>query len=279
VVTARREETISVFFFELSTWLLVVLIAAVVIVATAIGWRIGKAVRHRSEDLREPFSVLQGALLGFMGLVLAFGLSLAVGRYETRRAAVVDEANAIGTTYLRAETIAEPQRSQSLALLRRYTDTSLTVSRTVPGSAAQVRATSDSERLQRQLWALAGQALNAAPTASAPRLYVESLNEMFDSQSSRVASLGNRVPTPVLLLEILGASLAIGALALHLATLGGRGVFTVIVAAGLVIVILFVTFDLDRPVRGFIRVPVGPLVQVRAEMVASPAAPAPPPGH
>lgn len=266
-------------FFELSTWLLVSLVAVVVIFATAIGWSIGKAVRPRSEDLREPFSVMQGALLGFMGLVLAFGLSLAVGRYEARRAAVVDEANAIGTTYLRAETIAEPQRSQSLALLRRYTDTSLIVSHTVPGSAAQVRATSASERLQRQLWTLAGQALNTAPTASAPRLYVESLNEMFDLESSRVASLSNRVPTPVLILEILGASIAIGALALHLATIGGRGVFTVVIAAGLVIVILLVTFDLDRPVRGFIRVPVGPLVQVRAEMVAPPAASAPPPGH
>ena len=52
-----------------------------------------------------------------------------------------------------------------------------------------------------------------------------------------------------------------------------------VIAAGLVIVILLVTFDLDRPVRGFIRVPVGLLVQVRAEMVAPPAASAPPPGH
>ena len=49
--------------------------------------------------------MLQGALLGFMGLVLAFGLSLALGRYESRRAAVVDDANTIGTTYLRAQTL------------------------------------------------------------------------------------------------------------------------------------------------------------------------------
>ena len=77
---------------------------------------------------------MQAALLGFMGLVLAFGLSLAVGRYETRRAAVVDEGNAIGTTYLRAQTIAEPQRSDSLTLLRRFTDTSIDISETVPGS-------------------------------------------------------------------------------------------------------------------------------------------------
>jgi hypothetical protein len=264
-----------VFFFELSTWLLLVLLFVVIVGAIVIGLFAGRAVRHRSEDFREPFSVMQATLLGFMGLVLAFGLSLAVGRYETRRAAVVDEGNAIGTAYLRAQTIAEPQRSESLTLLRQFTDTSIDISETVPGSTTEARAVTTSGQIQRQLWALAGQSLNMAPTDSAPRLYVESLNDMFDSQSRRIYSLGNRVPTPVLVLEVAGAAIALGALALHLATVGRRGVLTVMIAAGLVIVILLVTFDLDRPTRGLIRVPVSPLVQARAEMVPPPAASAP----
>lgn len=262
-------------FFELNTWLLLLLLCAVIIGATAIGWLVGRAVRDNSEELREPFSVMQAALLGFMGLVLAFGLSLAVGRYETRRAAVVDESNAIGTAYLRAQTVAEPQRSQSLTLMKQFTDASIRISQTVPGSASQARTLTASEQIQRQLWALAGQSLNKAPTDSAPRLYVDSLNEMFDSQSSRVATLGNRVPTPVLVLEVVGSALALACLAMHLATLGGRGVFTVMIAAVLVVVILLVTFDLDRPTRGLIRVPIAPLIQARAEMVPPPAAPAP----
>ena len=262
-------------FFELSTWLLLILLIAVVAGATAIGLLVAKAVRGTSEELREPFSVMQAALLGFMGLVLAFGLSLAVGRYETRRAAVVDESNAIGTAYLRAQTIAEPERSQSLTLLKQFTDTSIRISRTTPGSSAQTEVVTASGQTQRQLWALAGQSLNRAPTDSAPRLYLDSLNTMFDSQSSRVAALGNRVPTPVLVLEVAGAAIAMAALALHLGTLGGRGVFTVTIAAGLVILILLVTFDLDRPTRGLIRVPAAPLIQVRAGMVPPPAAPAP----
>ena len=67
-----------------------------------------------------------------MALVLAFGLALAMGRYESRRAALVDETNAIGTTYLRAQTLSEPMRTTSLDLLRDYTDTSLALSHTVP---------------------------------------------------------------------------------------------------------------------------------------------------
>src|SRR5436305_10829962 len=105
------------------------------IAATAVGLIVGRAMAARSEHLSEPFSVIQAALVGFMGLVLAFGLSLAVGRYEARRAAVVDEANAIGTTYLRAQTIAEPQRSGSLELLKNFADTSVAITDDIPGSS------------------------------------------------------------------------------------------------------------------------------------------------
>src|SRR4029077_7998156 len=105
--------------------------------------------------LREPFGVLQGALLGVVGLILAFGLTLAVGRYQDRRTATVTEANAIGTTYLRAQLIAEPARSRSLALLRSYTDLALRVSHEVPGSAGMRRTTAAEDALQRRLWALA----------------------------------------------------------------------------------------------------------------------------
>src|SRR4051794_32972224 len=235
------------------------------LIATFAGLAVGRALSARSDHLREPFGILQGALVGFMGLVLAFGLTLAVGRYEARRAQVVAEANANGTTYLRAQTLAEPVRTESLDLLRRYTEVSISLSDAVPGSTASEEVLTDSRRLQDHLWALAGQALTTAPVDSAPRLYVETLNEMFDAQSDRVYGLSNRVPTTVLLLEVAGAAVAIAALALHLATFG-RGVPTVLIASLLVTVLLLVTFDLDRPTRGLIRIPSTPLVDLSSHM-------------
>ena len=112
--------------------------------------------------------------------------------------------------------------------------------------------------------------MTAQPTASAPRLYLDSLNEAFDAQTTRVAGLGNRVPTPVLLLEMVGAALALGLLALHLGTLG-RGPGIALLAAVLVASTLFITFDLDRPVRGLINVPADPLTTLRTSMDAPPA--------
>jgi len=263
-----------VFFFGLSTWLLALLLTAVMIGATVAGLLVGRAMSARSEGFREPFGVLQAALIGFMGLVLAFGLSLAVGRYESRRAHVVAEANTIGTTYLRAQTLAEPERTDSLRLLRGYTDTSILIGETVPGSPAQDRAVAASGRQQRALWSLAGEALDRAPQASAPRLYVETLNEMFDAQTDRVYGLTNRVPTAVLVLEVILAAIALAVLGLHFATLG-RGVPAVLVAALLVVLLLQVTFDLDRPTRGLIEVPTTPLVDVASSMSEPPAAGAP----
>jgi hypothetical protein len=260
--------------FRLHSWVLAFIVFGVVFGATVLGWWAGRRLRDRPGSSREPFAVMQGATLGFMGLILAFGLSLAVGRHESRRAAVITESNAIGTTYLRAQTLAEPVRNESLGLLERYADTSIRISETVPDSAGERRAIADSGQLQRQLWALAGQALDTAPDASAPRLYVETLNEMFDAQFARVAGLSNRVPTTVLALELIGASIALALLSLHLAVLG-RGVLTSALGALLVSLTLLVTFDLDRPTRGLIRIPSAPLVHVRATMVPPPAASAP----
>lgn len=261
-------------FFRLSSWELALILLAVVLGATALGLVLGRYLRHHSEHLREPFGVLQAALLGLVGLVLAFGLALAVGRYESRRAAVVDDANAIGTTYLRAETLQEPIRTQSLRLLVRYTDTSIRLSNAIPGSTASGEAVADGSELQRRLWALAAQALTEAPQASAPRLYVETLNDMIDMQTVRVAALNNRVPGAVLALEVIFAAAALGLLAFYLALLG-RGVLPVLLAAVLIGCLLLVTFDLDRPTRGLIDVPSTPLTSLRASMELPPAA-APP---
>jgi hypothetical protein len=258
-------------FFSIPTWAVALMLIAVIGAATAAGFAAGRYLRQHQATLREPFGVLQGALLGVVGLILAFGLTLAVGRYQDRRAATVTEANAIGTTYLRAQLIAEPQRTRSIALLRNYTDLALRVSREVPGSAGMRRTTASEGVLQRRLWSLAGESIREAPVASAPRLYVDSLNTTFDSQQSRLSALTNRVPGAVLALEVIAAALGIGLLALHISVLG-RGLIPMIAAAGLITLLLLITFDLDRPARGLIKVPSTPLASVRASMVLPPAA-------
>ena len=128
--------------------------------------------------------------------------------------------------------------------------------------------------LQNGLWALAGDALKRAPNASAPRLYVETLNEMIDAHTTRVAALDNRIPAPVLWLQILASAMALGVLGMFLAS-HDRGVLMALLAAVLVTVMLLVIFDLDRPHRGMITISDAPLVAERASMNSPPAATGP----
>jgi hypothetical protein len=256
---------------DASTEVLALALFVFILGAVGIGTYVGRRVRHLSETLREPFGVLQGALLGVVGLILAFGLSLSLSRYEDRRAAIVTEANTIGTTYLRAQTLSEPVRTRSLELIKAYTDSAIEISEYAPGSDEEAEVIEREQNLQRPLWALADRALKEAPTASAPRLYVETLNEMIDAQTSRVAALNNQVPAAVLLLEVLGAALALGLLATYMAVVG-RNPLGVLLAAALVASLLFVSRDLDRPSRGPIEVPDTVLVNLRESMDAPPAA-------
>lgn len=256
-----------VFLFRLNLWLLLLLLAGVLGVAAGLGLAAGQRIRRSSEGHREPLGTVQGTILGLVGLLLAFGLTMAVGRYEDRRALVVQEADAIGTTYLRASLLSEPVRGKSLDLLTAYADDAVLLADAIPSTDRFETISLAMESAHRDLWALASEADAAEPSANAPRLYIESLNEMIDAHSDRVASLQNRLPTPVVVLEIAGSAIALGMLALYL-TLVGRSA-TVTALTGLVFLgILLVTLDLDRPSRGFITVPATPLIDARASMDA-----------
>ena len=98
---------------------------------------------------------------------------------------------------------------------------------------------------------------------------------MIDAHTTRIAALDNRIPAPVLWLQVLASALALGVLGMFLAS-HDRGVLMALLAAGLVTVMLLVIFDLDRPHRGMITIPDGPIIAVRESMTAPPAAAGPP---
>ena len=156
-------------FFSLDSWQLGLVIFAIVGGGCAVGVLIGRYLRRHSDHYREGIGALQGALLGLVGLVLAFGLTLAVGRYQDRRADVVSDANTIGTAYLRAQTIGEPQRSSSLALLRRYNDLAIRVTHEEPGSASLRATAAEQDRLQQTALAARGARRSTAVPATARR--------------------------------------------------------------------------------------------------------------
>src|SRR5215469_7511459 len=110
---------------SLPLWGLFVVILLVVLLSVEFGYRLGKYRRSRSEQEKEaPVGTMVGATLGLLAFILAFTFGLAAARFDARRQLLLDEANAIGTTYLRAGML--PERGEEIrGLLRDYVRTRL----------------------------------------------------------------------------------------------------------------------------------------------------------
>jgi hypothetical protein len=174
----------------------VVLFVISVLVLWLAAW-VGSRVRLRRsaelpEDAREDFSVLLAASLTLLGLIIGFSFSMATGRYDQRKNLEEEEANAIGTEYLRADLLPPSDASQIRALLRQYTDLRLQFYRT--RWASQLKPINDqTSALQNQLWAAVSGPANAQPTP-VRALAVAGMNDVINSQGYTQAAWWNRIP-------------------------------------------------------------------------------------
>src|SRR5436190_16098777 len=175
----------------LPLWGLFIAILGVVLISIECGYRLGKFRRSRQEQEKEaPVGTMVGATLGLLAFILAFTFGLAATRFDTRRQVLLDEANAIGTTYLRAGMLPE-QGEKIRALLRDYVSVRLNAVR--PGNSAE--GIRQSENIQQQLWVEAESVGQKNPSSIVVGLFVQSLNEVIDLHAKRLqAGLRSRIP-------------------------------------------------------------------------------------
>src|SRR5205807_1701661 len=147
----------------------------VVLISVECGYRLGKYRRSRHEQEKQaPVGTMVGATLGLLAFILAFTFGLAAQRFDTRRQVLLDEANAIGTTYLRAAML--PERGEELrSLLRKYVEVRLDAVRFDDVSAG-IR---ESEALQNELWSNTVDLARKSPDSIVVGLFVQSLNELI----------------------------------------------------------------------------------------------------
>ncbi len=229
-----------------SWWSLLLGVLAVLLVASEAGYRWGSRQRQRGtvEARKGQADMIVAALLGLLGLLLAFSFGIAEGRYHERKALVLADANAIGTTFLRAEVLAPQQQRTVRSLLREYVRLRLNLD---PRTLEQ--AMKRSETVQRQLWAQAMAAARATPDSEVVSLFVQSLNDTIDIHESRVTvALHQRLPPAILHTLAAVAILALAVVGGSSGLSGCRslpptGALAIAVSAVFVLVI-----ELDRPV-------------------------------
>ena len=249
----------------LPLWVLFPLTVLLAVVSVEFGYRVGRYRAQRSQQETESsVGAMVAATLGLLAFMLAFTFGMAGSRFEARRQVLLSEANAIGTTYLRAAMLPEPMRTEARNLLRQYVDVRLEAVQ--PGKLQQ--SVSRSEELHELLWS---QAIAAAEKDRSPitGLFIQSLNEVIDLHSERVmAALRSRVPAAIWIVLYFLAILSMAATGYHEGlTSKKRSVAVVSLILGFSAV-LFLIADLDRPGQGALRVSQQSMIDLRKSMSA-----------
>jgi hypothetical protein len=240
--------------FYVNIWIIYACLLLIFALAYLAGYWLGNRASSKGVEEDTNINTLLGATLGLLGLLLAFTFSMSATRYETRKQLVVDEANALGTTYLRAKLLPEPYHTQASQLLRQYVALRLDFANAGVDPLLLSQVNEKTSQVQQALWEQAVQVGEIDPRSVTAGLFIQSLNESIDMQGKRSAALSNRVPESILLLLTVVSLITIGLIGYAAGWSGNRKLLPNLVVLFLIATILIVIIDLDRPRRGLITV-------------------------
>lgn len=234
----------------------------------AAGW-FGVWLHERYSETVNPslssFKTVETSVLGLLALLLGFSFAMAVNRYDLRQNLEVNEANAIGTTWLRTATMDDATRDATRKLLKQYGAVRLEFFGAGTDYAAIDASMAQAGAIQDQLWSL------AVENAKAHRdpidaLFLATLNDTIDLSEKRTAALENRIPIAawVLLLFIAATSSALVGIGTATKSRGLLWLLPLIVGSTMMLIL-----DLDNARTGLVRVPQHSMDRVVAQMNAS----------
>jgi hypothetical protein len=246
-------------------WPLGLLTALLLVAVIEVGYQ--SAIRLRIQEYanrKDQMIAIRDGLFILVGLLFGFTLALATPRFADRRVLLIDEANAIGTTYLRAGTLPSPNREQAQQLLRQYVDARLDLDSAGLDGSRFAEAANRAKQIQEQLWRTVTE-ITKTDRSSVAAAYMTSLNQMIDLHEKRVSAVENRIPGSVWLLVI---SVSIIALFTRGLTLAGRFWLTLVLAPLTIAIVVALIADLDTPSSGLIRLDQRAMIRLKADLAA-----------
>lgn len=265
IVRSATDGQMNELMYGINTFWIASAILCTMLLAIEAGYRLGlQRHAHESDSSRAHLNSILAANLGVLALLLGFTFSLSMQRFESRSKAVVDEANAIGTTVLRAQLLPDGIRDDVQHLLRRYVEVRAEAAATRLDNAYEREAQLvEARRLQDALWSAARRTGEADARVIPSGLFIQAVNELIDSFGRRTAELDRHVPEIVMIL-LYGTLLMTGLIIGYTAgTTGRRASFGSYILTGLIVLLVFVIVDLDRPRRGLITVDHTPLTNLQ----------------
>ena len=257
--------------FQISILMLSLIVLAIMAAASILGRTLNRrdalaeaAGGTQRNETQEGYVV--GAVLTLLALLVSFTFAMAIDRFETRRALVLEDAEAIETLYLRAQLLDEPHRSRFSNLLVRYTENRIPLAEVHGGEGERLLAVND--RLITDLWTATVPAFNTIRGIDFSSSFVDSVNRVIEMDAARKAARTAKIPPAIFAILLLYAFVT--AFMLGYVITGRR----TRIAGGIVLILfsvwLLLLADINRPVTGFIRESQAPMERLRATMQANP---------
>jgi hypothetical protein len=228
---------------------MLVLSLAVFWIASGTGAWLRQTTRKPVENVSEDFKFVLGGTLTLLGLIIGFTFSMAVNRYDLRKNYEEQEANAIGTEYVRADLLPAADAAKVRSLLKSYLDERmLKYNARTKQEIEEINV--ETARLQGEMWAAVSSPANAQPSPVIA-LAVAGMNDVLNSQGYTQAAWWNRIPASawaLLTLIAIFCNLLIGYGARH------RNIFLFLILPIALSISFFLITDIDSPRGGLIRV-------------------------
>jgi hypothetical protein len=209
------------------------------------------AVRARAEELSKSFDLVQTATLTLLALLIGFAFSMAVSRYDQRKNLEEEEANAIGTEWVRADLMPAADAARVRTLLRAYLDQRL-LFYTIRDGAELAAMDKRTAELQGDLWSAIRGPASAQPT-QIMALVVSGMNDVLNSQGYAQAALLNRIPRAAWIL--MGVIAIVGTFLVGIGTAKPERSAPILMILPIVLAMSFYLIsDIDSPRGGLIRV-------------------------
>jgi len=234
------------------------LFAGVLTLGILLMLELGRRVRRRQqarhgEGMAQGLGAVEGAVFGVMGLLLAFTFSGAASRFDLRRQQIIDEANNIGTAWLRLDLLAPEARTMIQDKFRQYVDARIETYRAIPDTARVNAALKRTSHLQQEIWTLSVTAAHEVPGPQAAMLLMPALNEMFDIQATRIA-ITRLHPPAIIYLMLFMLTMICSFLAGYDMGAEARRSWVHLMGFALILgVAVYVIVDLEYPRMGLIR--------------------------
>lgn len=245
----------------------ILLVLAALACGYLVGRRLGRSRKGRRDDPSMGSAV--AATLGLLAFMLALTFNMTADRFSHRKALLLEEVNAIGTTYLRTDFLRADNRTRARQLLLEYT--------TLRGFDPHTMTVEDflrdirrSEQIQRELWQLVQKELAAGTESVRLRAFYEPLNQVIDLHTSRLqVGMEYQVPVPIWAALYAITALAVFGIGFQLGVSGsGSKLVALAMAMAFALVILLIA-DLDRSGEGMLVVDQAPMKNLAGQMKES----------